>query len=48
MRKIEKNAKEINKESFKYAWLTDSSTLEREKGVTIDVGYRQILLDCGK
>ena len=44
MRKLEKESKEIKKESFKYAWVTDSSELEREKGVTIDVGYRQFMI----
>lgn len=44
MRSIEKEAKNMNKESFKYAWFTDSSALEREKGVTIDVGYRQFII----
>ena len=44
MRKLEKESKLINKESFKYAWVTDSSALEREKGVTIDVGFRQFVL----
>ena len=34
-----------NKESFKYAWVTDCSDLEREKGLTLDVGYRQLVLD---
>jgi translation elongation factor EF-1alpha len=29
MRKLEKESKEMNKESFKFAWVTDSSELER-------------------
>ena len=39
MRKNEKESKMMNKESFKYAWVTDCSDLEREKGLTLDVGY---------
>ncbi|ORC92045.1 elongation factor 1-alpha (EF-1-alpha) [Trypanosoma theileri] len=36
--KNEKNAKILNKESFKYAWLLDQSEEERRRGVTIDSG----------
>lgn len=32
----------MNKESFKYAWVTDESPLEREKGITIDVGLKTV------
>lgn len=45
MRKFEKESKIMNKESFMYAWVTDSSALEREKGVTIEVGYRQFIME---
>ncbi|KAH9601601.1 Translation elongation factor EFTu/EF1A [Trypanosoma melophagium] len=36
--KNERNAKGLNKESFKYAWLLDQSEEERRRGVTIDSG----------
>ncbi len=38
----EKESKEIGKESFKYAWVTDSTEEERARGVTIDVGVKKI------
>ncbi|RNF13856.1 Hsp70 subfamily B suppressor 1 [Trypanosoma conorhini] len=34
----EKSARQMNKESFKYAWLLDQSEEERRRGVTIDSG----------
>ena len=39
-----KEAKEAGKESFKEAWVTDSTEEERARGVTIDVGVRKIAL----
>ena len=35
--KFEKEAKEIGKESFKYAWVLDKLKSERERGITIDI-----------
>merc|ERR1712110_415726 len=35
--KFEKEAKEIGKESFKYAWGLDKLKSERERGITIDI-----------
>ena len=35
--KFEKEAKLINKESFKYAWVLDKLKAERERGITIDI-----------
>lgn len=34
----------MGKESFKYAWVTDSTEEERARGVTIDVGVKKINL----
>ncbi|KEG11369.1 elongation factor 1-alpha (EF-1-alpha) [Trypanosoma grayi] len=36
--KNERNARQMKKESFKYAWLLDQSEEERRRGVTIDAG----------
>jgi elongation factor 1-alpha len=35
--KFEKEAKEIGKASFKYAWVLDKLKAERERGITIDI-----------
>jgi len=35
--KLEKEASEINKRSFKYAWVLDKLKAERERGITIDI-----------
>jgi elongation factor 1-alpha len=35
--KFEKEAKEIGKSSFKYAWVLDKLKAERERGITIDI-----------
>jgi len=35
--KFEKEAKQIGKESFKYAWVLDKLKAERERGITIDI-----------
>ena len=39
MHKYEKLSKEKGKASFKYAWVLDNDDSERERGVTMDVGY---------
>ena len=36
MHKFEKESKEINKASFKYAWVMDEAAEERERGVTVE------------
>nr|XP_054768688.1 elongation factor 1-alpha 2-like [Lytechinus pictus] len=35
--KFEKEAKEMGKGSFKYAWVLDKLKAERERGITIDI-----------
>lgn len=35
--KYEKEAQEIGKSSFKYAWVLDKLKAERERGITIDI-----------
>jgi elongation factor 1-alpha len=35
--KYEKEAKQMGKESFKYAWVLDKLKAERERGITIDI-----------
>merc|ERR1712130_409254 len=35
--KFEKEAAEMNKRSFKYAWVLDKLKAERERGITIDI-----------
>jgi len=37
MEKFEKEAQEIGKGSFKYAWVLDKLKSERERGITIDI-----------
>src|SRR3989338_7630304 len=41
MKKIEEKAKELKKESFKFAFLMDSVKEERERGVTIDIAHQR-------
>lgn len=41
MKKIEEKAKELKKESFKFAYLMDSTKEERERGVTIDIAHQR-------
>merc|ERR1712051_452438 len=35
--KFEKEAEELGKSSFKYAWVLDKLKAERERGITIDI-----------
>lgn len=42
MHKFEKESNEMGKGSFKYAWVMDERAEERQRGVTIEVGIRQI------
>ncbi len=35
--KFEKEAAELGKSSFKYAWVLDNLKAERERGITIDI-----------
>lgn len=37
--KYEKEANEMGKGSFKYAWVLDKTKQERERGITIDIAY---------
>lgn len=37
MEKFEKEANEMGKGSFKYAWVMDKFKAERERGITIDI-----------
>jgi len=39
--KLEKEATEMGKASFKFAWVLDSLKAERERGITIDIGLRK-------
>lgn len=38
----ERESKEMNRESFRFAWVTDQNEMEREKGITIDVGVKNV------
>jgi hypothetical protein len=40
--KYEKDSQNIGKASFAFAWVTDESQAERERGVTIDVAERYV------
>jgi len=42
MHKFEKESNEMGKGSFKYAWVMDERAEERQRGVTIEVGIKQI------
>ena len=35
--RLEKEATEMNRRSFKYAWVLDKLKAERERGITIDI-----------
>ena len=37
--RFEKEAAEMNKRSFKYAWVLDKLKAERERGITIDIAF---------
>ncbi len=39
VQQYEEEAKKIGKESFKYAWILDKLKEERERGLTIDLGF---------
>ena len=41
LEKLEKEAAEMNKLSFKYAWIMDKMKASRERGVTIDISLWQ-------
>lgn len=41
MDKIEKDATDVGKGSFKYAWILDNLKAERERGISIDISQRQ-------
>lgn len=40
MHKYEKEATQMGKGSFKYAWALDETPEERQRGITIDVGIK--------
>merc|ERR1712134_231492 len=40
--KFEKEAAEMNKRSFKYAWVLDKLKAERERGITIDIALWKV------
>lgn len=37
--KYQQESKKIGKQSFAYAWVLDETCEERERGITMDVGY---------
>lgn len=39
MHKYEQESKKLGKQSFMYAWVLDETGEERERGITMDVGY---------
>ena len=39
LKDFEAEAKELGRESFKYAWVLDKLKEERERGVTIDLAF---------
>lgn len=41
IQKYEKEAAELGKGSFKYAWVLDKLKAERERGITIDIAVWQ-------
>ncbi len=45
MRKLEEKAKELKKDTFKFAFLMDSVKEERERGVTIDLAHKKFDTD---
>ena len=42
LKDFEKEAKELGRESFKYAWVLDKLKEERERGVTIDLAFYEL------
>lgn len=42
MRKNAKEAKTMGKESFSFAYATDQTKEEKEKGVTMDMAYKSV------
>lgn len=40
--KFEKEAQEMGKGSFKYAWVLDKLKAERERGITIDIALWKV------
>ncbi|KAI3638568.1 hypothetical protein MIR68_003066 [Amoeboaphelidium protococcarum] len=45
MHKYERDSQKMGKGSFKYAWVMDEGSEERERGVTIDVAYQWLETD---
>jgi elongation factor 1-alpha len=45
LEKLENEAAEMGKSSFKYAWVLDKLKAERERGVTIDISFCKIETD---
>ncbi|KAM3129022.1 hypothetical protein pb186bvf_018866 [Paramecium bursaria] len=45
VRKHHKEAQSIGKESFSYAFLTDSTNQEKQRGITMDVSYKVIQIN---
>ena len=45
MRKLEEKAKELKKDTFKFAFLMDTVKEERERGVTIDLAHKRFDTD---
>merc|ERR1712154_666011 len=43
--KFEKEAQEMGKGSFKYAWVLDKLKAERERGITIDIALWKFMTD---
>lgn len=46
-KQVQRNAKEakrLGRESFVWAWITDESKEEQERGITMDIGYRGLQL----
>ena len=43
--KYQKEASQINKESFALAWVMDEESEERERGVTMDIGTKYISIE---
>lgn len=48
LEKLEKEANEANKGTFKYAWIMDKMKASRERGITIDISLWQFETDKSK